>query len=196
MQCTAHSIELSSVNIGARKQNTLLKVDCDQEGVPMLSSSELVLKTANHIEKNPRSYCYTTNRIPLCLNDTGCVLGWMAYFASEGDFGFLTPEVVARMTCDPVYACNIGYNDFFRRLDECYPVYRGHWRSEAKDAVAALRTYAAQYPEAPALPVWARMHDREAAAAKRGYARFRARLPLLEVSRAVFVENGRISHEL
>jgi hypothetical protein len=141
----------------------------------MLSSCELVLKTANHIERNPRSYRYTINRIPRCLNDTGCILGWMAHFAREHGHGLLTSRIIARMTCDPVYACSVEYNDFFKRLDECYPIHRGHWRSDAKHAVAALRAYAAQYPEAPALPVWARMRDREAAAAQQGYARFRAR---------------------
>ena len=144
----------------------------------MLSSSELALKTANHIERNPFSYCYTSNRIPRSLSDTGCILGWMAHFASELDCGWLTPEVIARITCDPVCACDVGYNDFFKRLDECYPIYRGHWRSGAGHAVAALRAYAAQYPEAPGLPVWARMRDREAAIAQQSYARFRARLAL------------------
>ena len=142
----------------------------------MLSSCELVLKTADHIERNPRSYRYTINRIPRCLNDTGCILGWMAHFACERDHGVLTSWIIARITCDPVYACSVEYNDFFKRLDECYPIHRGHWRSDAKHAVAALRAYAAQYPEAPALPVWARMRDREAAAAQQSYARFRARL--------------------
>lgn len=143
----------------------------------MLSSSELVLKAANHIEKNPRSYRYTSNRIPESLQDVGGVLGWMAYFARER--GRLTSEVIARVTCDPVYACNSGYSDFFKRLDECYPVYRGHWRSGARHAVAALRAYAARYPEAPALPVWAQMRDREAAtAAQQSYRQFRARLTL------------------
>jgi hypothetical protein len=144
----------------------------------MLSSCELVLKTANHIERNPRSYRYTINRIPRCLSDTGCILGWMAHFACECDHGWLTSEVIAKITRDPVYACSLEYNDFFKRLDECYPIHRGHWRSDAQHAVAALRAYAAQYPEAPALPVWAQMRDREAAAARRCYARFRARLAL------------------
>ena len=144
----------------------------------MLSSCELVLKTANHIERNPRSYRYAINRIPRCLNDTGCILGWMAHFACERDHGWLTSQIIARITSDPVYACNVEYNDFFKRLDECYPIHRGHWRSDAKHAVAALRAYAAQYPQAPALPVWARMRDREAAAAQQSYARFRARLAL------------------
>jgi hypothetical protein len=148
----------------------------------MLSSCELVLKTANHIERNPRSYRYTINRIPRCLNDTGCILGWMAHFACERDHGSLTSQIIARITCDPVYACRVEYNDFFKRLDECYPIHRGHWRSDAKHAVAALRAYAARYPEAPALPVWARMRDREAAAAQRSYARFRARLALPPIS--------------
>ncbi len=154
----------------------------------MLSSSELVLKTANHIERNPRSYRYADNRIPRCSNDPGCVLGWMAHFASARDCGSLTPEVIAAITCDPVYACNIGYNDFFKRLDECHPIYRGHWRSDAKHAVAALRAYAAKYPEAPGLPVWARMRDREAAAAKHSYERFRARLTLYPCEEAPRVE--------
>jgi hypothetical protein len=144
----------------------------------MLPSAELVLKTANHIEKNPRSYRYASNQIPRCSNDVGCILGWMAHFASAGDYESLTPELIARITCDPVYACNVAYNDFFTRLDECYPIYRGRWRLDAKHAVAALRTYAAQYPQAPGLPVWARMRDREAAAARRSYGRFRARLAL------------------
>ncbi len=108
----------------------------------MLPSAELVLKTANHIEKNPRSYRYASNQIPRCSNDVGCILGWMAHFASAGDYESLTPELIA------------------------------------KHAVAALRTYAAQYPQAPGLPVWARMRDREAAAAQHSYGRFRARLAL------------------
>jgi hypothetical protein len=144
----------------------------------MLSSSELVLKAANHIETNPLCYRYRNNQIPRRLSDTGCILGWMAHFAAECDCGSLTPEVIARITCDPVYACNVAYNDFFKRLDECYPIYRGHWRSDAKHAVAALRAYAARYPEAPALPVWARMRDREATTAQQGYRRLRASLAL------------------
>jgi len=144
----------------------------------MSSTRELLLKTANHIEKNPRCYRYTSNRIPRCAHDTGCVLGWMAYFSAEHDCGdVLTPEAIARLTCDPLYACNVGYNDFFKRLDECYPIYRGHWRSDATQAVAALRAYAARYPEAPGLPLWARMRDREAAARQR-YNQFRASLDL------------------
>ena len=102
----------------------------------------------------------------------------MAHFASQQDYGSLTPEIIARITRDPVYACNVEYNDFFKRLDECYPIYRGHWRSDAKHAAAALRTYAARYPQAPALPVWAQMRDREAAAAQQSYVRFRDRLAL------------------
>jgi hypothetical protein len=142
----------------------------------MLSSSELALRTANHIEKNPFSYRYTSNRIPRSANDAGCILGWMAYFALER--GWLTPEVIARITCDPVYACNVGYSDFFKRLDECYPLQRGHWRSDAGHAAAALRAYAARYPQAPGLPVWARMRDRETVIAQQSYLRFRARLAL------------------
>ena len=144
----------------------------------MLSTRELVLKTASHIERNPRCYHYTTNRIPRCADDVGCILGWMTHFASGREHSLLTPEAIARTTCDPVYASNVGYNDFFKRLDECYPIYRGHWRSDAKHAVAALRAYAAEYPEAPGLPVWARMRDREAAA-KQSYERFRYRLALV-----------------
>jgi hypothetical protein len=132
----------------------------------MLSTKELVLKTANHIEKNPRCYHYTSNRIPLCSDDVGCILGWMAHFSAAHLCGVLTPEAIARMTCDPLSACNVGYNHFFKRLDECYPPYRGHWRSDAAHAVAALRAYAARYPEALGLPVWARMRDREAAASQ------------------------------
>lgn len=143
----------------------------------MLSSSKLALQAANHIEKNPFSYDYTSNRIPRGSDETGCILGWMAQFAAER--GWLTSQVIAKITCDPVYACNVGYNDFFKRLDECYPLYRGHWRSDAGHAVAALRAYASRYPEAPGLPVWARMRDREAAAITRqSYLRFRARLTL------------------
>jgi len=144
----------------------------------MLSHRELVLKTARHVEKNPRSYRYTINRIPTYASDRGCILGWMAHFASVRNYGSLTPEVIARITCDPVYECNIGDNDFFKRLDECYPIYRGHWRSDVKHAAAALRAYAAKYPEAPGLPVWAQVRDREAAAARQCYQRFRARLNL------------------
>jgi hypothetical protein len=143
----------------------------------MPSTKELVLKAANHIEKNPRCYRYTSNRIPLCSDDVGCILGWMAYFSAEHECGGLTSEAIARMTCDPLYACNVGYNDFFKRLDECYPPYRGHWRSDATHAAAALRAYAARYPEALGLPVWARMRDREAAASQR-YDQFRASLDL------------------
>jgi len=102
----------------------------------------------------------------------------MAHFASDREYSLLTPEAIARMTCDPVYASNVGYSDFFKRLDECYPVYRGHWRSDARHAVAALRAYAAEYPEAPGLPVWARMRDREAAA-RQSYERFRDQLALV-----------------
>jgi hypothetical protein len=143
----------------------------------MPSTKDLVLKTATHIEKSPRCYRYTSNRIPQCSDDVGCILGWMAHISAEHDCGVLTPEAIARMTCDPLYACNVGYNDFFKRLDECYPLYRGHWRSDATHAVAALRAYAARYPEAPGLPPWARMRDREAAASRR-YAQFRATLDL------------------
>jgi hypothetical protein len=144
----------------------------------MLSHHELVLRTATHIEKIPRSYCYLINRIPRYASDRGCILGWMAHFAAVCDYDTLTPEVIARITCDPVYACDVFDNDFFQRLDECYPLYRGRWRSDAEHAVAALRAYAARYPEAPALPVWAQMRDREAAAAQQSYRRFRERLPL------------------
>ncbi|MBV8804537.1 MAG: hypothetical protein JO042_05810 [Sinobacteraceae bacterium] len=142
----------------------------------MLSCSALALKAANHIEKNPFSYRYRNNRIPRRSIDSGCILGWMAHFAFER--GWLTPEVIARITCDPVYACNVGYNDFFERLDECYPLHRGHWRSDARHAVAALRSYAARYPQAPGLPVWARMRDREAVIVQQSYLRFRGRLVL------------------
>src|SRR5216684_8664065 len=54
-----------------------------QGGIAMPSTKELVLKTANHIEKNPRCYRYTSNRIPLCSDDVGCILGWMAHFSAE-----------------------------------------------------------------------------------------------------------------
>jgi hypothetical protein len=101
----------------------------------------------------------------------------MAHFSGERGCGELTPDVIARITCDPVSACDVGYNDFFKRLDECYPLYRGPWRSSVTHAVAALRVYAARYPEAPGLPVWARMRDREALASQR-YARFRSSLDL------------------
>ena len=144
----------------------------------MLSHRDLVLKTASHIENNPQSYCYTINQIPRYASDRGCILGWMAHFSAMYDDDILTPEIIARTTCDPVYTCDVFYNDFFRRLDECYPIYRGHWRSDAEHAVAALRAYASQYPEAPALPPWAKMRDREAAAAQESYRRFRAGIPL------------------
>jgi hypothetical protein len=127
----------------------------------MFTTRELVLKTAAQIERRPGCYRYTCNRIPRSDYGTGCVLGWMAYFAEEREYDVLTPAVIARITCDPLSVCGVGYNDFFRRLDECYPVYRGHWRSDATHVVSALRQYAAEYPEAPGLPVWARMRDRE-----------------------------------
>ena len=58
----------------------------------MLSSSQLASKTANHIERNPSSYCYTSTRIPRDTGDTGCILGWMAHFASECGCDWSTPE--------------------------------------------------------------------------------------------------------
>jgi hypothetical protein len=131
----------------------------------MLSTKELVLKTVIHLERRPQCYRYACNRIPQSAYSVGCILGWMAYFADEHEDDVLTPAVIARITCDPPYACEVGYNDFFMRLDECYPIYRGHWRSDATHAVNALREYAAKYPEAPGLLVWARMRDREAVAA-------------------------------
>jgi hypothetical protein len=144
----------------------------------MSSTKELALRTADHFEKSPQSYRYTANRIPQSSYEPGCVLGWMAHFSGEHQFSELTPDVIARITCDPVSACEVGYNDFFKRLDECYPLYRGPWRSNVTHAVAALRAYAAKYPEAPGLPVWARMRDREALAAKQRYDQFRSSLDL------------------
>src|SRR6202030_2389549 len=113
----------------------------------MFSTKELVLKTVGHFERNPQCYRYTCNRIPQSSCELGCVLGWMAHFSGEYNHGVLTPDVIARITCDPVSACDVGYNDFFKRLDECYPLYRGRWRSDVTHAVAALRAYAARYPE-------------------------------------------------
>jgi hypothetical protein len=144
----------------------------------MFSTQELVLKTADHLARHPRCYRYTSNRIPRSRHGQGCLLGWMAYFSGEHKHGLLTPDIIALITCDPLTACNVGYNDFFKRLDVCYPPHRGHWRSNAMHAVAALRVYAAAYPEAPALAVWARMRDREAIAAGRRYHQFRASLDL------------------
>jgi len=119
-------------------------------GIAMPSTKELVLKTENHIERNPRCYRYTSNRIPVCSDDVGCILGWMAHFSAEHGYGVLTPEAIARMTCDPLYACkNVGYNHFFKRLDECYPLYRGHWRSDATHAVAALSCLRRSAPRSP-----------------------------------------------
>jgi hypothetical protein len=141
----------------------------------MLSTRELVLKTVAHLELRPQCYRYTCNRIPRTEYSGGCVLGWMAYFADEHAHDVLTPEVIARITCDPPYACGVGYNDFFRRLDECYPIFRGHWRSDVTHAVGALRAYAEKYPEAPGLPVWARMRDREMVAAERAQVQFQPR---------------------
>jgi hypothetical protein len=147
----------------------------------MFSTKELVLKTAAHLDRNPRCYRYTFNRIPQSRYGRGCLLGWMAHFSGEQTYGVLTPDLIARITCDPLSACDVGYNDFFKRLDECYPLYRGHWRSDAGHAVAALRAYAAKYPEAPALAVWARMRDREALAARQRYDQFRASLGFSQV---------------
>jgi citrate lyase beta subunit len=151
----------------------------------MFSTRELVLKTADHFAMYPRCYRYTSNRIPQSRFEQGCVLGWMAHFCGEYQHGVLTPEVIARVTCDPLPACNVGYNDFFKRLDGCYPLYRGHWRSYARHAIAALHAYAARYPEAPALAVWARMRDREALAARRRYDQFRASLDLSRLVRSL-----------
>jgi hypothetical protein len=149
-----------------------------QKEIDVLSSKELVLKTVDHFERNPQSYLYTCNRIPQSLCAQGCVLGWMAYFSGGHQDGMLTPDVIARITCDPISACAIGDNDFFKRLDECYPAHRGHWRLDVTHAIAALRAYVEKYPEAPALPVWARMRDREAFTARQRYEQFRASLYL------------------
>lgn len=144
----------------------------------MLSTRELVLKTIDHLDNNPQCYRYDTNVIPQSSCQQGCLLGWMAHFSGERECGVLTPAIIARITCDPVFACDVGYNDFFKRLDECYPLYLGQWRSDATHAIAALRTYANKYPEAPALAVWARMRDREALVARQSYDQFRASLDL------------------
>ena len=144
----------------------------------MFSTKELVLMTVDHFERNPQCYRFTSIRIPQASYEPGCVLGWMAHFAGEHNYGVLTPDVIARITCDPVSACDVGDNDFFKRLDKCYPPIRGSWRTNVTHAVAALRTYAAQYPEAHALPVWARMRDREARVARQSYDQFRASLDL------------------
>jgi hypothetical protein len=144
----------------------------------MFPTKELVLKTVGHFERNPQCYRYTSNRIPQSSCDLGCVLGWMAHFSGEYNHGVLTPDVISRITCDPLSACDVGYNDFFKRLDECYPLYRGSWRSDVTHAVAALRAYAAKYPEAPGLAVWARMRDREALVTRHRYDQFRASLDL------------------
>jgi hypothetical protein len=149
----------------------------------MCSTRELVLKTADLLEKRPQCYRYTSNRIPQSSYGSGCVLGWMAYAAGEHGRGELTPDGIARITCDPLSACDVGYNDFFKRLDECYPLYLGPWRSDVTHAVAALRAYAAKYPEAPGLPVWARMRDREALAARQRYDQFRSSLNLTDSGR-------------
>jgi hypothetical protein len=144
--------------------------------IEMFSTGELVLKTIDHLDNNPQCYRYTSNLIPQSSCQPGCVLGWMAHFS--GERGVLTPSIIARITCDPIFSCDVGYNDFFRRLDECYPLHLGHWRSNATHAIAALRAYATKYPAAPALPVWARMRDREARVARQSYDQFRASLDL------------------
>jgi hypothetical protein len=104
--------------------------------IDMFSTRELVLKTIDHLDNNPHCYRYTSNLIPQSSRQPGCVLGWMAHFS--GERGVLTPSIIARITCDPVFACDVGYNDFFKRLDECYPLHLGHWRSDATHAIAAL----------------------------------------------------------
>jgi hypothetical protein len=144
----------------------------------MFSTKELVLMTVDHFEMNPQCYRFTSNLIPQSSYESGCVLGWMAHFAGEHHYGVLTPDVIARITGDPVSACDVGDNDFFKRLDKWYPSYYGSWRTNVTHAAAALRAYAAQYREAPVLPVWGRMRDREALAAKRCYDQFRASLDL------------------
>jgi hypothetical protein len=144
----------------------------------MFSTKDLALRTADHLETSPHCYRYTANRIPQSSREPGCVLGWMAHFSGECQCSELTPDVIARITCDPLSACDVGYSDFFKRLDECYPPYQGLRRSNVTHAVAALRAYAAKYPEAPGLPVWARMRDREALAARQRYAQFRSSLDL------------------
>ena len=116
---------------------------------------DAIMKAADHIENNPKSFYYYSNDIPPALDcgTPGCAVGWVGHFLGHRGVILQTHKVMGLDFGGPLE----GIYNFADRMDEVSDDRR--WRDSAEQCAATLRRYAEKYhgdekPKAATPPDW------------------------------------------
>lgn len=134
-----------------------------------MTPRDILLKAADHIERNPESYRFSKVFMPSWRKPTGCMIGWMAHYA--GHWSWFGRAQAGDKRCKKILGINSS--EFFSRL---YKVPNNMtWASNPFDAVRAMRSYANVYHPDP------------------GYAGFRSALDLSPLAEKDKVCGGKVT---
>lgn len=105
-----------------------------------------VMKAADHIERNPHEFEFTTTRTPggPGCGTPGCALGWTACFAGVRDY-FADGRPVNEVETIAVRLGCKGSGEFYDRMRPLTP----NWITDAALCAKAMRLYAAKYLAKP-----------------------------------------------
>lgn len=101
-----------------------------------------IMKAADHIESNPKSFEFCSINMPTLCGTPGCALGWVGFFA-----GNRRPDMCD--VAEKVLGLSIedGDQEFYDRMDGLV----NRWRTNPMRCAKGLRLYAEKY-HAPPLP--------------------------------------------
>ena len=100
----------------------------------MTTIRQAILKAADHIERNPDEFDFSTNSIPASFHcgSPGCALGWIGCNLGEKEIGRVAKKL------------GHGFGEFLSIIDKL-DVYPRNWHKNHLDCAIALRLYADKY---------------------------------------------------
>lgn len=110
---------------------------------------QAILKAANHIERNPGAFNFSSVHIPNGCGTPGCALGWIGHFAGVTHQVYSSICLVAKNPSKGDYAFPVNHlfdidqTEFYSRMDAAIEDW--DWRFDAHKCATALRLYAAKY---------------------------------------------------
>ena len=108
---------------------------------------QAILKAADHIERNPSDFQFSSLAVPGQCGTPGCALGWIGYFGCVKSDSWLFLTVTNSDVARFLGLETTGY--FYNRVGDCSKQVNGtrwyEWHARADLCAAALRLYADRY---------------------------------------------------
>lgn len=124
----------------------------------MTSIYQAILQAADHIQRHPQEFNYSSTRIPQSVGcgAPGCALGWIGTFFGSldglktGDYNGISLIASPFMSERDTKPMQVSQVEFYERMENLCG--SSAWEKSGRACAATLRLYAAKY-HAPAEPV-------------------------------------------